>query len=62
MISIKKLFRIAGIILLILLASAGLFAGAMILPRTRERYLNKEITTEQVEKERTRKDAFEIKG
>ena len=49
--------------LMILFASMVFFAGAMMLPRTREKYLNKEITTEQVEKERnTRHDAYNVNG
>jgi hypothetical protein len=48
----KKMFRMAGFVILKLCASTGLFAGALMLPRNREKYMNKEITTEQVEKER----------
>ena len=51
MIRLKKIFRVAGVVTLILFASMVFFAGAMMLPRTREKYLNKEIATEQVEKE-----------
>jgi glucose uptake protein GlcU len=52
----KKMFRMAGIIVLILFASTGLLAGALMLPRNREKFMNKEITTEQVEKDKTRSD------
>ncbi len=51
----------AGGVILILCASTGLFAGALMLPRNREKFLNKEITTEQVEKERT-KSGGELKN
>ena len=63
MIRLKKIFRVAGVVTLILFASMVFFAGAMMLPRTREKYLNKEIATEQVEKERnTRHDAYNVNG
>lgn len=52
----KKILRIMGVVILIVLASTGLFAGALMLPRNREKFMNKEITTEQVEKDRTRPD------
>ncbi|MFM9837698.1 MAG: hypothetical protein ACKVOQ_05495 [Cyclobacteriaceae bacterium] len=48
----KKIFRAAGFVILVLCASTGLFAGALMLPRTREKYMNKEIATELVDKER----------
>ncbi len=49
---LKKAFRLVGFIILILLAVTGVFAGALMLPRNREKYLRKEITTEQIVKER----------
>ena len=49
---LKKAFRLVGFIILILFAVTGVFAGALMLPRNREKYLHKEITTEQIDKER----------
>lgn len=46
----KKLFRLTGLIILILIASTGIFAGALMLPKTKEKFMNKEITIELVEK------------
>ncbi len=50
-----------GFVILIVLASTGLFAGALMLPRSREKFMNKEITIELVEKERT-KSGGELKN
>ncbi len=52
----KKAFRLIGFALLILFASMGLFSGALMLPRTKEKYMNKEITTEQVDKLRKKRE------
>jgi hypothetical protein len=48
----NKIFRLAGVIILILLASTGLFAGALMLPRTKEKFMNKKVTIELVEKKK----------
>lgn len=37
---------------MILLASTGLFAGALMLPRTKEKFMNKKVTIELVEKKK----------
>ena len=52
----KKVFRLIGFALLILFASTGLFSGALMLPKTKEKYMNKKTTTEQVDKIRKQKD------
>lgn len=44
---IKKIVRVAGLILLIILALSGV---GIVPPPNRERYIGKEITTELVEK------------
>jgi hypothetical protein len=43
---IKKILRIAGLVLLIILALSGI---GIVPPPNRERYIGKEITTELVE-------------
>ena len=48
----KKIFRMVGFGILILLTCTGLFSAALMLPRNREKYMNKEVRTEQVDKER----------
>ena len=50
------IFRMAGFVLLILLASSGMFAGALMLPRTKEKFMNKEVTIELVEKKKQKED------
>lgn len=45
---IKKIVRVAGLILLIILALSGI---GIVPPPNRERYIGKEITTELVENE-----------
>jgi len=47
---LKKVLRLAGLVLLILLAVCGLGVTGGFPDVHRERYLNKEITTEQVDK------------
>lgn len=44
---IKKILRIAGLVLLIILALSGI---GMVPPPNRERYIGKEVTAELVEK------------
>jgi hypothetical protein len=48
----KKIFRMAGVFILILLASSGLFAGALMLPRTKEKFMNKVVTIELLEQKK----------
>jgi len=46
---IKKILRIAGLVLLIILALSGI---GMVPPPNRERYIGKEVTAELVEKKK----------
>lgn len=46
---IKKILRIAGLVLLIILALSGI---GIVPPPNRERYIGKEITTELVEEKK----------
>ncbi|NOS91937.1 MAG: hypothetical protein HOP30_08445 [Cyclobacteriaceae bacterium] len=48
MLKLKKAFRFVGLVLLILLACTGIFAGAIFLPRNREPQLKKENTIEMM--------------
>lgn len=46
---IKKILRIAGLVLLIILALSGI---GIVPPPNRERYIGKEVTAELVEKKK----------
>lgn len=46
----KRLLRIVGLIILIILASSGIGFTGHFLSNNRERYLDKEIKIEQVDK------------
>ncbi|MBK8292889.1 MAG: hypothetical protein IPK96_20070 [Flammeovirgaceae bacterium] len=46
---IKKILRIAGLVLLIILALSGI---GIVPPPNRERYISKEVTTELVEEKK----------
>lgn len=48
---VKKAVRLMGLILLIVLASCGIGMTGVFLPTNRERYMDVEIKTEQVDKE-----------
>lgn len=47
--NIKKALRIAGLILLLMLALVGIGIGAVYLPRNREEFSDKEVTIELVD-------------
>jgi len=53
--TLKKVIRIIVLVVLIILAASGVLA--IFLPRTRERYMDKEITTEQVDKKKEKDEA-----
>ncbi len=48
---LKKWVRLAGVILMMILASFGLGMTGVFLPTSRERYMDVEIKIEQVDKE-----------
>jgi len=48
--TLKKVIRVIILVVLIILAASGVFA--IFLPRTRKAYMDKEITTEQVDKKK----------
>jgi hypothetical protein len=50
---LKKVARLIALVILIILAASGILA--IFLPRTRESYLDKEVTTEQVDKKKNEK-------
>ncbi len=52
MLKLKKAFRWIGLVLLILLACTGIFAGALMIPRNREPQLKKENTIEMMDLKR----------
>jgi hypothetical protein len=47
---VKKGLRLIGVILLIILASIGMGISGVVLPSSRERYMDVEIKIEQVDK------------
>lgn len=47
---IKKALRLLAMVLFMILASFGLGLTGVILPGSRERYMNSDIKTEQVDK------------
>jgi hypothetical protein len=52
MLKFKKVLRVIGLVLLILLACTGIFAGALMIPRNREPQLKKENTIEMIDQKR----------
>jgi hypothetical protein len=52
--TIKKMLRIVGLVILILLALSGIGMGNIF--STRERYMDKEIKTEQTDKKEREQD------
>ncbi len=56
----RKILRIIGLVLIILLAGigVGLFGG--VLPNNRERYMDNEIKIEMVDKKREEKKSTEL--
>ncbi len=52
MLKLKKALRAIGLVLLIIMACTGLFAGAVMLPRHREPKLNKENTIEMIDQKK----------
>lgn len=59
--SLKKILRVLALTLIIILASAGVGMTGAILPNNRERYLDNEIRTEQVDKKKEDEEQNEIK-
>jgi hypothetical protein len=56
MTALKKVFRILAISSLIVLAATGAGMAGAFLPNTRERYMDKEILIEQVDKKRAEEE------
>ena len=54
MLKLKKALRAVGLVLLIIMACTGMFAGALMLPRNREPQLKKESTIEMMDQKRDR--------
>lgn len=52
MLKLKKALRAIGLVLLIIMACTGLFAGALMLPRHREPQLKKENTIEMIDQKK----------
>ena len=52
MLRLKKALRVIGLVLLIMMACTGIFAGALMLPRNREPQLKKENTIEMMDQKR----------
>lgn len=52
MLKLKKALRAIGLVLLIIMACTGLFAGALMLPRNREPQLKKENTIEMIDQKK----------
>ena len=48
--TLKKVIRVIVLVVLIILAASGVLA--IFLPKTRERYVDKEIRTEQIDKKK----------
>lgn len=57
--TLKKVIRVFVLIVLIILAASGVLAA--FLPVTRERYMDKEIRVEQVDKKSDEEDIQEVK-
>ena len=58
---IKKVLRIFGLFILILLAMSGIGIVGTFLPSYRERYMDNEIRIEQVDKKKDDEDDQELK-
>ncbi len=58
MLRLKKIIRLLGLVLLILLALSGI--GAIPVISTREKYLDNEIKIEQVDKEEDESEADDV--
>ena len=54
--TIKKIFRVIVLALLILLALSGIGIVGAFFTSTRERYLNKKVTIEMVDKKKKERD------
>jgi hypothetical protein len=52
MLKLKKALRAVGLVLLIIMACTGMFAGAFMLPRHREPQLKKENTIEMIDQKK----------
>jgi hypothetical protein len=62
MVTFKKVFRTISLAFLIILAAAGAGMAGAFLPNNRERFMDKEIKIEQVDKKREEEDVHEEKG
>lgn len=56
MLKLKKALRGVGLVLVIIMASTGIFAGALMLPRHREPQLKKENTIEMVDQKKDQEE------
>ncbi len=52
MLKLKKALRAVGLVLLIIMACTGIFAGALMIPRNREPQLKKENTIEMIDQKK----------
>lgn len=60
MITIKKILRISGLVIIIILASAGVGIFGAILPNNRERFMDNEIKIGMVDKEKEGKKTMDL--
>jgi len=56
MLKLKKALRVIGLVLLIIMACTGIFAGALMIPRNREPQLKKENTIEMMDQKRDQEE------
>ncbi|MBI3218111.1 MAG: hypothetical protein HYZ44_01220 [Bacteroidetes bacterium] len=56
MLKLKKALRVVGLVLLIIMACTGMFAGALMLPRNREPQLKKENTIEMIDQKKDQEE------
>jgi hypothetical protein len=57
--TLKKVIRVITLVFLIILAASGIFA--IFLPPNREKYVDKEVTTEQVDKKKGENQTREVR-
>ncbi len=58
--TIKKVLRITGLVIIIILAAAGVGLFGGILPNNRERFMDNEVKIEMVDKKRGEKKTAEL--